>query len=1029
MANNINTKITQKIDRLSNSTLQIGLKGTTISANNNYLEYTVAPNLNAAGDLAIVNKAFVNAKMNEATASALNKIAQGPGISIGSDTTTGNKVISLGNAYTNELATFATSGTSGLAPSYTTISKKYGIFSAATSTGSTSEYFKHSFVGKGGNVITGIKVNEYGQVIDIETSKIKVSELDQNEETKTFDNYDNWILNVNSSKAANVYGQGNTETKSIINLIGTKGIDISSKNTTSGNETTTSITIEANLNTDSYLSYASSTATISHKTQASLSEITAAALQKIAYDKAGHITSVASVQYSDIIALAPSSQTHSANTIFLTTNGSALLNSNVILSQANVGTITNPAAGEGAKNYYLGGYSALTSPTHNDAIYSSSVKIVADSSKQTLVAPYFSGNGASLTNLNAENISSGKLSVARGGTGNDTFTAGTILYFNDNKIQSLTHDTFATSTKYVPITTKDTNSVISTKYENINEIIANSIKSTDAMVFKGSIDVSGTSKDSPLSVYDHLSSGWEKGNTFVITGGPGYISINNTKVRVENGDKLMALNDVKAEDVSGITGEQFVIAQTNIDGAVTSESDLVANSIIVGDGNRNIKNTNVTINSASNKTTLGVSSGTLELAGNASTASNLSFASLPTANSIVIQTASNTTSVSDKITIADNTVNFKSNILPSSTNINIGSSANKFANVYATTFNGSLSGNATSATKVNNALTFTNYISQNDKTDIIYDGSEEKSISIVDLGGIGGIYSSVATPAKAAATALVAVSTSLNLQDDKYDGTWSINFTQTPIVSSVSSKIFNATYNTSTGAVDIAPYVQSSGFENGRFYITSNNSTDLNYRGNFNVSGSLTAGNKNVALHKDIAADTTLAENTILVASSTTGSYDFKASEYSIVTTKTNVDKAKSIPNLSCVEQILSDYQAEVSGANQTVEKTKVAKLKANETSKTIQLTAPSTGNDLVIKNIVVNVTTAEPENSANTLTISADGSIFVDNNHIDLTETGLYTFDIYYASTSAISISVEASPAYKGTCNVYINYAETTEE
>lgn len=65
----------------------------------------------------------------------------------------------------------------------------------------------------------------------------------------------------------------------------------------------------------------------------------------------------------------------------------------------------------------------------NDAIKVSSTKLTFNPSTGTLSATLFSGSGASLTTLNASNISSGTLAVARGGTNaTATPTAGAIAY-------------------------------------------------------------------------------------------------------------------------------------------------------------------------------------------------------------------------------------------------------------------------------------------------------------------------------------------------------------------------------------------------------------------------------------------------------------------------------------------------------------------------------------------------------------------------------------------------------------------------
>jgi hypothetical protein len=65
----------------------------------------------------------------------------------------------------------------------------------------------------------------------------------------------------------------------------------------------------------------------------------------------------------------------------------------------------------------------------NDAIKVSSTKLSFNPSTGTLSATIFSGSGASLTTLNAANISSGTLAVARGGTNaTATPTAGAVAY-------------------------------------------------------------------------------------------------------------------------------------------------------------------------------------------------------------------------------------------------------------------------------------------------------------------------------------------------------------------------------------------------------------------------------------------------------------------------------------------------------------------------------------------------------------------------------------------------------------------------
>jgi hypothetical protein len=62
------------------------------------------------------------------------------------------------------------------------------------------------------------------------------------------------------------------------------------------------------------------------------------------------------------------------------------------------------------------------------------LSLVSTESEAAFIAPRiralsgFTGNGAAITDINANNITTGTLSVARGGTGNTTFTSGTLVY-------------------------------------------------------------------------------------------------------------------------------------------------------------------------------------------------------------------------------------------------------------------------------------------------------------------------------------------------------------------------------------------------------------------------------------------------------------------------------------------------------------------------------------------------------------------------------------------------------------------------
>ena len=1053
MADN-NTRITQKIDRLSNRILQIGLKGTEIqsSSSGNYLEYTKEPSIGTGANYALIHKAYVDNAISNVGNTTLSRIVGTTFIDV-SGTGSENRAISLKSAYSNSAN--LTTIQAGSLPTYMVSASSQGIFSATqtkSGEGATlpAGYFAHGASTGAGYVISGIKVSEYGHIIGIETTKIKPSDLEQEGENNVFDNYNSWLLNVNSSSTTtNIYGQGNNSKQSIINFVGESGITIASSTDTNSvtlsgktiDVHTTTLKFTTNLNTDNYLSYDSSTATISHKEQQNITLNSSPSFQKIAYDKAGHITSVASVQYSDITGLA-STVSHSSSTQqFLTDSGKVALNTNVILGAANVSTLTIPSSG--SETYYLGAYSS--NPTYNSAVHSSKVTIIASNNTEVLSSPYFSGDGSKLTNLQASTIT-GTLSVNQGGTGSSNFTNNTLVYYNGSKLTSLTGVTLSQGINYIPVTkvinAESDNTTYNTELRDINAILSESISSTEAMIFKGEISVKDYKEsENALDIKTYLINselfnGWKKGNTWVITNGPGYIIANGETQAVETGDKIMALYD--SDDISKQSEKvQFVIAQTNIDGAVTSDDSLTTDHIVVGkNANQTVKSSNIKISTNANVTTLGVApSGTLELDGNASSASNLLFTNSVSAGSILIQNDKESTAVSSDIIVSTSSIDISKSILPTSNTINLGSdtTSNKFANIHATSFHGALKGNADTATSLNTALTFKNFHATNDNSDITFNGSESQEITVQKLGAVGGIHASVGTSTTLVPNALTAVSVNMNTDNDgKYDGTWSINFTQTPIVSNVTSKIFSITPDSSTGAVSIAPYVVSKNPTEGTFYITSSTSNDLIYAGNFNVSGSLTAGNKKVALHKDITANTTLAANTILVASSTEESYDFIESGY-YITSNADDNNANAIPTIGIVNTILDGYEATANAASQTVEKTEVIYLHSGTKSGSVSITPATIGEgaskislDGLVKNIIVDVIGASESN----LTIKINNIDYSADEWVDLNDEGsIYQREIYYSSSNVFSVDVSVPDTYAGKAIVYVNYTKVNHK
>ena len=419
------------------------------------------------------------------------------------------------------------------------------------------------------------------------------------------------------------------------------------------------------------------------------------------------------------------------------------------------------------------------------------------------------------------------------------------------------------------------------------------------------------------------------------------------------------------------------------------------------------------------------SSKTLQIDSNASSASTLKFGTGNfTENGFLIQSSTDKTETTNilKVDSSSNLI-INGNILPETANtFNIGSSENKLKSIYATDFYGtSFHGIADEASKVTNNIKFTD-----GSTEIEYDGSQSNVvIDIASLGGIASISTPTNTSSVQKATAFTSVSVSKN-------GTESVlTFTNTPIVSGISSNLLLITKDASSGNVTIAPHADTTTKEDGKLYASS---TVLYYAGNFDVTKQLTVNGTPVALTKAQTYGT--KDNTILVKDTKTGNYGFVESNYTIKQSESeDIETTNTeVPTLQLVNEKINNKIQQTEKANASTEKTAVIKIPTNSTSGSTDLARITSTNAILIKNISVKVEEAYSKISDDTspiIRVFSVNSTYATQEDIDLTEAGLYIVDQYIRETSLtdnnLTVTVEMSQVKTdaGSVYVYINYTE----
>lgn len=950
-------KYTMKLDRISNNTLQLGLltgltlTGATdgLTVNKPVLLATQPTWSDTTNDATLTTKYYVdtvkNALQTSIDTAVSTQLYAGDRINISKYADDSNwRTISLGTLY------------------------------------DSSKTFDAKDIGGEGHVIAAVTVDKYGTVTGVSTKKISTADLDNT--TGTYDNYSHWILKVGET-SLNV-NSGLSTGDPALYFAGGTGLTA----TLSGQTVTYSI----NLNTD-HLELSDNK--LAHK-QIHAAETTSG-LYKFALDKAGHVSATTAVEKADLTNLigaytgsslglvkGTSENTVTAKageTYFYTSSGAwATIPFNNVKVTQSTATTAIPI---------------LVSPASDSTAVQNVNNVTITPSTGTLTASKLVGNGESITNINASNITSGTLSADRlpaidaskvginlsENTGSILYSKGTGFGYANLSDTTTTKGYYFLGKNIATDATLAAAQQAAPAYYNLSDVVAEYLNDLDALVLKGTVG-SVANDSATIETVDTLTNfkaGWRY---IVVTNGTYAGQV------CEVGDILTAVKDYDASYGSATAKDYWLVTQANINGAVTMAADGVSGTLMISSGGKTIQSSAYSI-----------TNGTLNA--NAATASKL-------ASDVTLwgQTFNGTANVSGDLSNVGA-------ITPSaSETYDIGSENNKFKTIYATTFNGK----ATEAAKTTGTLSIAG---------TSFDGSTDVEVSLAALGGLSDVTISNTEGTGSTGSFI----TGIELSDKTVDGkpVKEITLTKSAAIKSISSSIFNISTENEASTISFLTSAKAGAF-------SRSGTNDLVYTGNISATR-LYANNydnasKEVALLK---SGTVSDAKSILVASqskTSTSDYDFVMSSYKVAeaseilptdTTKWNSDVY--IPTAASITQKVTSLIATSESGNM-----KMAKyaLPTNDGTHNSTFIIP---NGAVVKRVAVDITSAF--SSGATLQILVGSEEYVGTQDIIAYETGLYIFEYYNTllSNSTLTVVVSGSTSSANPAgSIMIEYATPIE-
>lgn len=1009
-------KITYKIDRLTSSSgVEFGLKtGATLTGSIDGLTaakpvfYSGIIN-SSSSDNILVNKKYLS----------------------GAISTEETKIYNLlrGNFLTQGYGITLTHGESNIDPTVqialSTVSDRptsniYGYAGANQTAYETTKGNTTNNQGASKQVISGIKIDDYGRVTGVYTKEVSTSDLQL---TGALDNYVQWNLQIGSgtASAANVLtiGSGNTTAtasnpikafgtgegqSSIVSLqfLNGKGINI----TGSGAQ----VTFAANILDDGGLD-TDNDGKLRIPDQ-SFTAPTDRGLYTLKFNKKGIITDYAAADMSEI-------------TGSLTTHSKTVSGVVAAISDSNKGTSTTDTyfyTSDATWNKIAWDHVATATATGTNTFNilaaadgsttTTTVKSSATLNKDGLITASFSGDGSRLTNLDltSSHLKSGTIIPIANLPKSDIvdlilpndFAASSqvVLSSSGTTVTSLANS--ADKTKNWVLT--HGKSGATPHWENISDLVTGIISGEGGMIFKGllkkptsTLSNGATSDGYTYGLPTTFTKGW-----FYRVAETGKYTINGTTISLELGDAIYAI----ANASDNVTAS-WAVLERNIDNAIVKGVDTTPTDGVIAiktAGSDSIYD-GVGITYANSAWTIASN-----VTGNAASATKLA-----TSRNLWGVSFNGADDVTGGMTGVD------SIIASSAANAgNIGSVNIKYGTVYATTFNGNLTGNASSADKLNKSITFTGIGSSN----IVFNGETDKTVdlSASSLGYVKSI-SFAETSSGNTGNAIIGFTKNATVKD----GSATVTPTYGYLVKSVTSDILSA--SVSNGTATLAWKTDAT---NGTFYknstFGSSSATDI-----LNFGGILRAkdvqawnGTGLVPLAREISKVT---DGMILVAAtdSVNTSYSgYKSSGVSI-TTSSSANADTTLMTSKAIQTLVSDTKSSIVSGS-----VRVAKASFSGSTTSASATIPA---NAVIDHIDVFVKTKYTTAVSGEIkigTVSVIGG--TTTNVIDLTDEDTETFTYkfgYSISSSAgactITLSDSSNKYSAGSGQIYIYYNTIT--